>query len=1216
MPDIVKIAGDHILIYEAYYKQLDPKEANEIGALDAAKFLKKSGLSDVVLSRIWDLSDPNGKGFLTKEGFFVSLKLIGLAQEGSEINLKNIYNVLSKPPKVGDLPKVPAQVKLLPVESTDWSMKPEKRQQYEQLFDSLGPMNGLLPGAKVRMTLMNSKLPVETLGRIWDLADQDRDGSLDKHEFCVAMHLVYEALDKRAIPAMLPPQLQRNYAPQPPQNGGGFDAFGGGAADGAGGFVANFPSDIAPPPVVPPLPAALARPPPMTAPVIPPVPMGLGGVPLVSASAPPIEVTSWVVSPLERCKYEEIFNKSDTDRDGLVSGLEIKDVFLQSGVAQNKLAHIWALCDTNQSGKLKLEEFCLAMWFVDRAKKGIDPPQALAPNMVPPSLRKSSLIQAQEPPQPTYSNPELEMISKEIDELAKERRLLEQEVAQKEADVRIKGGELRSLQSELDTLTATLKQLENQKGEAQKRLDDLKNQVTKIREQCQKQEATLKEQEGELDSRRSELQKLRDEEQSLEKEYNTSTKEVDRLTSQLQDTQLEISQVKAMVTQIQEYQRQMTDALSMFRSAIESNDPILVSDYSLKIEPEFREAKQALEEKEVENANKRDPFGDNRSNGFGAGEPAETGFGDDFKSSNGFATQFDVGSNGGFHGGTAAAGGFGEDGFGAFGAKAPSHAIGGGAADPFGSGAAADPFGDRKGSGSAAAEPAKDEFGCDPFAILHAPTTAGQALSPSPSKSVAPPRPESPSPALPPKKAKQPPPRPAPPRPMQGPTPTKPAPPASDAFGDSSGGGSFANFADFDNKNLKPVTSQTLQQASPSFGSNRSLTGSSFNAATLGSMLPAMGAAAPVTPTATITIEAATPPTPAAASVVRSVVVTPVAQFASSSTAPTPVPVADFADDPFKDYRYEDPFNIEDPFADTEEDDKQVNDPFASTTKNNNNVLSAFDANFGHSTNTASVEELDELFKGVRISGDGANTPVLNNSKLNNTTSRLNNNNNTLSPIGTTTKSPFTSDPFDAFNDNFSKNTNQTDGAVSLFGAFGNGDGGDALAKRTGDDSLFDAFRATTGSSTTSPTTVPPTGASSTATTTLMMLKSFEDEFSKMDATNVLNNNLTTSSGSNNEFDAKFDDAFSAFGTGASSTTNSSSSNIARYGAAFGATLPPPAAKSFKPNGGPSTTGSLKRPDGSADPPKVLERFNADYSKGETFDADLEAVLQRSLVEK
>ncbi|XP_058061307.1 epidermal growth factor receptor substrate 15-like 1 isoform X2 [Anopheles bellator] len=783
MADIVKIAGAHILIYEAYYKQLDPQETNEIPAMPAAKFLKRSGLSDVVLSRIWELSDPNGNGFLTKEGFFVSLKLIGLAQEGSEMNVKNVYQELSKPPKVGDLPKVPAQVKMLPPESTDWSMRPEKRQQYEQLFESLGPVDGLLPGAKVRNTLMNSKLPVLTLGRIWDLADQDRDGSLDKHEFCVAMHLVYEALDKRAIPAVLPPQLQRNYAaPGAATNGNGsFDAFGG------DGFVANFPTDIAPPPVVPPLPAALNRPPSAVGgaipPMIPPVPM----VPLLPGSTGPIEVTSWVVSPLERCKYEEIFNKSDTDRDGLVSGLEIKDVFLQSGVAQNKLAHIWALCDTHQSGKLKLEEFCLAMWFVDRAKKGIDPPQTLAPNMVPPSLRKSSLIQAQEPPQPTYSNPELEMISKEIEELAKERRLLEQEVAQKEADVRIKSGELRSLQSELDTLTATLKQLENQKGEAQKRLDDLKNQVNKIRDQCQKQEATLKEQEGELDSRRSELQKLKDEEQALEKEYHAGTREVDQLTSQLQDTQLEISQVKAMVSQIQEYQRQMTDALSMFRTAIEENDPILVSDYSLKIEPEFREAKQALEDKEVENANKRDPFGDNRANGFNAAE-AETGFGDDFKT-NGFATQFDSGPHG------VSSAGFGDEGFGAF-----DHSNMAGnkphTADPFAA-STVDPFAERKGSGTEAV--AKDEFGCDPFAILHAPTT-GQALTPSPSRSVAPPRPESPSPALPPKKAKQPPPRPAPPRPMQGPTPTKPAPPASDAFGDSSGGGSFANFADFDNK--------------------------------------------------------------------------------------------------------------------------------------------------------------------------------------------------------------------------------------------------------------------------------------------------------------------------------------------------------------------------------------------------------------------------------
>lgn len=83
-----------------------------------------------------------------------------------------------------------------------------------------------------------------------------------------------------------------------------------------------------------------------------------------------------------------------------------------------------------------------------------------------------------EPQRQVYTNPELEMISKEIEELAKERRLLESELVQKEADIRIKNGEVRNLQSELDTLVATLKQLENQKGEAQKRLNDLKAQVS------------------------------------------------------------------------------------------------------------------------------------------------------------------------------------------------------------------------------------------------------------------------------------------------------------------------------------------------------------------------------------------------------------------------------------------------------------------------------------------------------------------------------------------------------------------------------------------------------------------------------------------------------------------------------------------------------------------------------------------------------------------
>lgn len=45
---------------------MDPSGSGAVQALDAARFLKKSRLSDVVLSKIWDLSDPSGKGYLDK----------------------------------------------------------------------------------------------------------------------------------------------------------------------------------------------------------------------------------------------------------------------------------------------------------------------------------------------------------------------------------------------------------------------------------------------------------------------------------------------------------------------------------------------------------------------------------------------------------------------------------------------------------------------------------------------------------------------------------------------------------------------------------------------------------------------------------------------------------------------------------------------------------------------------------------------------------------------------------------------------------------------------------------------------------------------------------------------------------------------------------------------------------------------------------------------
>lgn len=99
------MAGDHYKIYEAYYQQVDPNNQGVIGAFEAARFLKKSKLSDIVLGKIWDLSNPSQKGSLNKQGFFVALKLCALAQSGRGISMDNITAADVPCPKMVSLNK-------------------------------------------------------------------------------------------------------------------------------------------------------------------------------------------------------------------------------------------------------------------------------------------------------------------------------------------------------------------------------------------------------------------------------------------------------------------------------------------------------------------------------------------------------------------------------------------------------------------------------------------------------------------------------------------------------------------------------------------------------------------------------------------------------------------------------------------------------------------------------------------------------------------------------------------------------------------------------------------------------------------------------------------------------------------------------------------------------------------------------------------------------
>uniref|UniRef100_A0A4W4G5D4 Epidermal growth factor receptor pathway substrate 15-like 1a n=1 Tax=Electrophorus electricus TaxID=8005 RepID=A0A4W4G5D4_ELEEL len=551
-------------LFESFYRQVDPGNTGRVGPTEAALFLKKSGLPDITLGKIWDLADPEGKGFLDKQGFYVALRLVACAQSGQDVSIASL-NLTVPPPKFKD-PSSPS----LSGTSGDshWAVRPEEKSKFDCIFESLTPVNGLLSGEKVKPVLMNSKLPVDVLGKVWDLSDIDKDGHLDKDEFAVAMHLVYRALEKEPVPSVLassliPPSKRKKSAGPLP------------------GMAPVLPG---------------SPPPPKDSLRSTPSHGSMNSLNSAGSLSPKHTLKStqhsvnWVVPAADRGRYDDIFLKTDADLDGFVSGQEVKEIFMQSGLPQSILAHIWALADTRQIGKLTREQFALAMHLIQqKVSKGMDPPQALTPDMIPPSERgtpdSSSSVGSGE----FTGIKELDDISQEIAQLQREKYTLEQDIREAEESIRHKTTEVQEMQNDLDRETCSLQELEAQKQDAQDRLDEMDQQKAKledmlneVRQKCQEesqmisslqtqihsQESDLLNQEEELSRAKADLSRLQQEESQLEQSLQAGKIQLETIIKSLKATQDEINQARSKLSQIQDNQHEMSKSIEQYSSAL------------------------------------------------------------------------------------------------------------------------------------------------------------------------------------------------------------------------------------------------------------------------------------------------------------------------------------------------------------------------------------------------------------------------------------------------------------------------------------------------------------------------------------------------------------------------------------------------------------------------------------------------------------------------
>ncbi|XP_052331089.1 epidermal growth factor receptor substrate 15-like 1 isoform X5 [Oncorhynchus keta] len=585
-------------VYENFYRQVDPGNTGRVGPTEAALFLKKSGLPDVTLGKIWDLADPDGKGFLDKQGFYVALRLVACAQSGQDVSLTSL-NLTIPPPKFKDTSSPSLSTSSVSSEP-HWAVRPEEKSKFDGIFESLAPVSGLLSGDKVKPVLINSKLPLDVLGKVWDLSDIDKDGHLDRDEFAVAMHLVYRALEKEPVPSVLPSSLI------PPNKR-------------KKSLVGSLPGTV---PVLP-----ASPPPPKDSLRSTPSHGSMNSLNSAGSLSPKHTLKSaqhsvnWVVPVTDRGRFDEIFLKTDLDLDGFVSGMEVKDIFMHSGLPQNLLAHIWALADTRQMGKLTREQFALAMHFIQqKVSKGMDPPQALTPDMIPPSERGTPVPVCTTPSHSIsgYVTPvssemaalsemrrdssssvgsgseftgikELDDISQEIAQLQREKFTLEQDIRDAEEAIRHKSSEVQEMQNDLDRETCSLQELEAQKQDAQERLEEMDQQKAKledmlndVRIQCNEesqmisslqnqihsQETDLQSQEEELSRAKADLNRLQLEESQMEQSLTAGKFQLETIIRSLKATQDEINQARSKLSQIQDSQQEMNKSIEQYNSTL------------------------------------------------------------------------------------------------------------------------------------------------------------------------------------------------------------------------------------------------------------------------------------------------------------------------------------------------------------------------------------------------------------------------------------------------------------------------------------------------------------------------------------------------------------------------------------------------------------------------------------------------------------------------
>ena len=364
------------------YSMADSTNAGVVTGDAAVKFFEGFKLPTLTLGQIWSIADSGNNGFLTFNSFAVAMRLTARAQRGESVNEQAVH-IPGEPPVHENV--------LMPSNAIDSSpvslISPEDKARFMRIFAMVGPTNGVLNGDQVKDVFLKSKLPYSKLGEIWNLADTKQRGVLDLTDFIIGMHYIQGTMNGTitTLPTVLPNGMYESASdhssvpstPLQPQRTGTDQHI--------------MPSPVPASALAPPSASMPAAAPPRASTLFSgPAPERSTTMPATALSSSGPLSDGWAITPADKTRYDGFFDSLDTERAGYVDGSVVVPFFLQSGLDESTLAHVWDLTDMNQSGTLTRDEFAVAMHLINDRISGKELPQELPASLVPPSMRSQT----------------------------------------------------------------------------------------------------------------------------------------------------------------------------------------------------------------------------------------------------------------------------------------------------------------------------------------------------------------------------------------------------------------------------------------------------------------------------------------------------------------------------------------------------------------------------------------------------------------------------------------------------------------------------------------------------------------------------------------------------------------------------------------------------------------------------------------------------------